>query len=156
KARDIEQARSIAVKLDKLGTTVSLAKHLGFLLDWHVIGPFDAKQQQGFKTVYPPEEKVDLTAEMPGKSGPIKWIHHALKEPNPSAGGRFGLIDLLKPLGTHHDAVAYAFTTIRVEKAIEAEFRGGADDNFSVWVNGKRAFGFEEYRNGVRYDRHRF
>ena len=36
------------------------------------------------------------------------------------------------------------------------EFRGAADDNFTVWVNGKRAFGFEEYRNGIRLDRHRF
>lgn len=155
-ARDIEQVKGIAVKLDKAGTSVSVAKHLGFLLDWHVAGPFDAKEQKGFKTVYPPEEKVDLTAEMQGKSGPLKWIHYSLKEPSPSAGGRFGLIDLLKPLGTHHDAVAYAFTTIHVDKAIEAEFRGAADDNFSVWVNGKRVFGFEEYRNGVRHDHHRF
>ena len=36
------------------------------------------------------------------------------------------------------------------------EFRGAADDNLSVWVNGARVFGFEEYQNGVRLDRHRF
>jgi hypothetical protein len=40
--------------------------------------------------------------------------------------------------------------------AVEAEFRGAADDNFTVWVNGKRTFGLEEWRNGVRLDRHRF
>src|SRR5262249_7925513 len=44
----------------------------------------------------------------------------------------------------------------RADAAREVEFRGAADDNFTVWVNGERAFGFEEYRNGVRLDRHRF
>ena len=155
-ARDIEQAKQIAVKLDKVGEKVSVAKHLGFVLDWHVVGPFDAKNLQGFKTKYPPEEKVDLAAEAAGRDGPLKWKRFTLKEPNPSAGGRFGLINLLEPLGTHHDAVAFAHATIRVEKSVDAEFRGAADDNFTVWVNGKRVFGFEEYRNGVRHDRHRF
>jgi len=86
----------------------------------------------------------------------LKWKRFTLKEPNPSSGGRFGMINLLEPLGTHHDAVAYAHATLRIDKSIEAEFRGAADDNFTVWVNGKRVFGFEEYRNGVRHDRHRF
>ena len=155
-ARDIEQTKQLAVKLDKLGEKVNVAKHLGFILDWHVIGPFDAKDQKGFKAVYPPEEKVDLAAELKGTNGPLKWKRFALKEPNPSGGGRFGLINLLEPLGTHHDSVAYAHAVIRVDKPIEAEFRGAADDNFTVWVNGRRVFGFEEYRNGVRHDRHRF
>jgi hypothetical protein len=154
--RDIEQTKQLAVKLDKLGEKVSVARHLGFILDWHVIGPFDAANQHGFKKVYPPEEKVDLKAELPGRDGTLKWKRFTLKEPNPSSGGRFGLINLLEPLGTHHDAVAFAYATIRIDKPIEAEFRGAADDNFTVWVNGKRAFGFEEYRNGVRHDRHRF
>jgi hypothetical protein len=65
-------------------------------------------------------------------------------------------VNLDKALGTTYDAVAYAYTTIRVPREGEAEFRGAADDNFTVWVNGRRAFGFEEYRNGVRLDRHRF
>ena len=41
-------------------------------------------------------------------------------------------------------------------EAREVEFRGAADDNFTVWVNGAKVFGFEEYNNGVRLDRHRF
>ena len=36
------------------------------------------------------------------------------------------------------------------------EMRGAADDNFTVWVNGVKVFAFEEWRNGVRLDRHRF
>ncbi|MCE9534454.1 MAG: hypothetical protein K8T89_25535 [Planctomycetes bacterium] len=155
-ARDIEQSKAIAGKLDKLGVQVSVIKHLGFVLDWHVIGPFDGLNQKGFATPYPPEEKVDLAATLQGKTGMVTWKRLTLKEANASAGGRLGLMNLLPTLGTHHDAVAYAYTVIHVGKAIETEFRGSADDNLSVWVNGKRAFGFEEYRNGVRHDRHRF
>ena len=44
----------------------------------------------------------------------------------------------------------------KLGEAREVEFRGAADDNLTVWVNGQRVFGFEEYRNGVRFDRHRF
>jgi len=152
-SRDIEQSKAVAAKLAKLGVQVSVIKHLGFVIDWHVIGPFDGKGGKSFTTAYPPEEKVDLTAELAGKTGMIKWIKLAGKETN---AGRIGLMNLLPSLGTHHDAAAYAFTTIHVEEAIEAEFRGAADDHFSAWVNGKRVFGFEEYRNGVRHDRHRF
>jgi hypothetical protein len=155
-ARDIEQTKQLAVKLDKVGEKVSVARHLGFILDWHAVGPFDAMGQQGFKTAYPPEKNVDLTAQFKGRDGVLKWKRFTLKEPSPSSGGRFGLINLIEPLGTHHDAVAYAYATIRVEKPVEAEFRGAADDNFTVWVNGRRVFSFEEYRNGVRHDRHRF
>ena len=59
-------------------------------------------------------------------------------------------------LGDADDAVAFAYTEFTVDRAGDVEFRGAADDNFTVWVNGERVFGFEEYRNGVRLDRHRF
>ena len=52
--------------------------------------------------------------------------------------------------------MAYAYTAFACRPRREVEFRGAADDNFTVWVNGQRVFGFEEYRNGVRLDRHRF
>jgi hypothetical protein len=63
---------------------------------------------------------------------------------------------LRAPLGDAEDAVAYAYTAFESTEVREVEFRGAADDNLSVWVNGARVFGFEEYRNGVRFDRHRF
>ena len=66
------------------------------------------------------------------------------------------LANLNDPLGQAEDAVAYAFTVFTVPEPLDVEFRGSADDNLTVWVNGKREFGFEEYRNGVRLDRHRF
>jgi hypothetical protein len=155
--RDVGQAKTVAGRLKDLGETVSVADHLGFLRDWFVIGPFDAKDMSGFKTVYPPEEKVDLTAEYDGKQKKVGWKRFTVAEPAPAAFNDKGLIvSVREPLGDADDAVAYATTAFRVTAESEVEFRGAADDNFTVWVNGQRVFGFEEYRNGVRLDRHRF
>ncbi len=154
-SRDLAQARTIASLLKERGVAVSVAEHLGFLGDWYVVGPFDANGRKGFATVYPPERKVDLAAILQGQKGKkLRWQRLRLPE---SATGRFPyFVDLTRPLGNADDAVAYAWTAFRVPTARTVEFRGAADDNFTVWVNGKRVFGFEEYQNGVRLDRHRF
>src|SRR5207302_4039540 len=68
-SRDLEQARRLQTKLKSLGVEVSVADHLGFLRQWHVIGPFDAKGMKGFTTPYPPETKIDLQATLEGKNG---------------------------------------------------------------------------------------
>jgi hypothetical protein len=155
--RDLQQAKKVAVGLEKVGVNVSVAKHLGFLTDWYVIGPFDALGMKGFKTVYPPERGIELRAELSGKGKKVSWKRFRVREPAPSSGGpHVALVDLRTALGDAEDAVAFAYTQIEVARAQDVEFRGAADDNFTVWVNGKREFGFEEYRNGVRFDRHRF
>jgi hypothetical protein len=157
--RDIPQARLAAIGLQKLGKKVSVAQHLGFLLDWYLIGPFDAQGQKGFKTTYPPEEKIDLKGEYQGQTDKVRWKRHRVQEPEPTAkGAHVALVDLRvkSALGHADDAVAFAYTEFTVPRAIEAEFRGAADDNFTVWVNGVKVFAFEEYKNGVRFDRHRF
>jgi hypothetical protein len=156
-ARDLQQAKRAAARLKDAGVSVSVAEHLGFFMDWYVIGPFDAMGMKGFKTVYPPEEKIDLAAELPGQKGTVRWKRFRVTEPPPSAPGpHVALVNLVEALGNAADAVAYAYTAFTVPEAREVEFRGAADDNFTVWVNGTRVFGFEEYRNGVRLDRHRF
>jgi hypothetical protein len=156
-SRDLQQVKTIAGRLGNLGVTVRVGEHLGFLSDWYVIGPFDAHGMKGFKTVYPPEKHVDLDAELDGKAGKVRWKRLAFREPPPAALPAAGVVlNLRGPLGDAEDAVAYAYTAFRVPAETVVEFRGAADDNFSVWANGERAFGFEEYRNGVRFDRHRF
>jgi hypothetical protein len=154
-SRDLAQARTAAARLRDLGVTVSPADHLGFLRDWYTLGPFDARGQKGFRTAYPPEEKIDLDAEYEGKDGKrLRWKRFTV--PEAPGGTHAALVNLREPLGDAEDAVGYAFTRLRVDREQEVEFRGAGDDNLSVWVNGVKAFGFEEYRNGVRMDRHRF
>jgi hypothetical protein len=155
--RDLQQAKRVAVGLLRQGVKVSVADHLGFLRDWYVIGPFDARELKGFAAVYPPEKKIDLAATYQGKGKKVHWKRFQVREPAPSTPGpHVALVNLRESLGDADDAVAYAYTEFTLPRAQSAEFRGGADDNFTVWVNGKKEFGFEEYRNGVRFDRHRF
>ncbi len=158
-SRDIRQGQLAAAGLLDLGVTTSLAEHLGFLMDWYLVGPFDAAGMKGFRTAYPPETKVDLKAQYQGKDGPVRWKFYRVREPSPKAASRHvALVDLRsrEALGDADDAVAFAYTEFTIPAARVVEFRGSADDNFTVWVNGERVFGFEEYRNGVRHDRHRF
>src|SRR5262249_45815971 len=132
--QDVPQAQALARALKEAGVTVSVAEHLGFLTDWYCIGPFDAKEMKGFKTVYPPEEKVDLTAEYAGKDGKVKWKRYKVKEALSGLPARAALVNLIEPLGNADDAVAYAYTAVEAPAATEVEFRGAADDNLSVWV----------------------
>jgi hypothetical protein len=157
-SRDLQQARLAASHLKAIGVEVSVADHMGFLRDWYCVGPFDAKGMKGFQMVYPPErDKLDLAAEYDGKEGKVRWKHYQVREPPPNAGAaHVALVNLREPLGDAADAVGYSYTAIEIAAPLEAEFRGAADDNFTIWVNGRRVFGFEEYRNGVRLDRHRF
>lgn len=159
KSRDILQAREAAVGLDTGGVNVSVGEHLGFLMDWHVIGPFDGKGQKGFHITYPPEKKIDLTEEFDGQNGKVRWKHFKVKETAATSKDRHqALVNLTdkNAIGNADDAVGFAYTEFTVDKAMKAEMRGAADDNFIVYVNGVKVFGFEEWRNGVRHDRHRF
>ena len=70
-SRDIPQGRAAAAGLLDLGVQVSVADHLGFLMDWYLVGPFDAHGMKGFTTPYPPEQKVDLKTAYAGKDGKV-------------------------------------------------------------------------------------
>ncbi len=159
KGRDLMQLREAALGLEKEKIKVSVAQQMGFITDWHLIGPFDGKGQKGLQTAYPPETKVDLAEELDGQKGKVRWIRHQVKEPANSSSDRHQALVNLRDktaLGNADDAVAFAYAEFNVEKAMKAEMRGSADDNFAVFVNGTKTFSFEEWRNGVRLDRHRF
>lgn len=158
-SRDIEQAREAAVGLLDLGTEVGIARHLGFLTDWHLLGPFDGMGQKGYHLAYPPEKTLDLMATYEARGKKLSWKPYAVKEPSPRVKAKHvALVNLResRALGDADDAVAFAYAEIHLDRPRKVEFRGAADDNFTVWVNGRRVFGFEEYRNGIRFDRHRF
>ncbi len=158
-ARDQQQLRDAAAGLAKVGESVSVARRMGFLTDWYVIGPFDGMGQTGIRRDYPPEHQIDLSAELDGQGRKVRWKRYRVREPAPTVrSGHQALVNLRdrEALGDADDAVGFAYTEFSIPHAVEAEFRGAADDNLTVWVNGRKAFAFEEWRNGVRLDRHRF
>jgi hypothetical protein len=153
-ARDDDQIRAAATALREKGETVDLPRHFGFLMDWHVIGPFDNRKRAGFDAVFPPETKVDLAAEYEGrevKAGEktvAKWLPF-------TSNSQFGMVDLNKPLGMHKEVTGYAFTVFESPAARDAELRLGCKNAWKVWCNGELLFARDEYHRGAQIDQYR-
>ncbi len=73
-ARDLDQVRAVADRLRDLGEAVDLAKQLGYIVRWKVIGPFDNAGGRGFDAVYGPEREIRFDAAYPGKTGTVRWV----------------------------------------------------------------------------------
>lgn len=145
-ARDASQVQTAAAKLAAQGVQASIVDQMGFVVDWWLLGPFDAPEYSGFDKVFPPEKKVDLAAKYDGQMGTIAWKRFH----NPDALGQLNLIDAV---ASTKEAVAYAYTELESPKDVDAQLRCGADDNCSVWLNGEKVFGRNQWLNGSRLDR---
>ncbi|MBI3863372.1 MAG: hypothetical protein HY290_15890 [Planctomycetia bacterium] len=146
-ARDSVQVTQAAQKLKMLGEPADVHSHLGLITNWWLVGPFDAPEKTGFATAFAPESKVDLGAAYKGQADKeIRWIRH-------KASDALGQLDLNGALGATREAVGYAYAEIDVAREQPAHLRCGADDNCSVWLNGRRVFAREQWLNGTRFDR---
>ncbi len=146
--RDEDQTNEIAGALKKLGVTVDLAKHFGFLMKWNVIGPFDNTERKGFDTVFPPEREVKPGAEYDGKTGKVKWKPFESKDER-------GKLDFNKPFGLLKDVTGYAMTTFDSPTERDAELRLGCKNGWKVWLNGELLFGRDEYHRGAQMDQYK-
>ena len=147
-ARDEDQINAIMKPLDKLGVKVDLARHFGFLQDWHLLGPFDNTGKKGFSVAYPPESEIKLDAKYAGQKGEVAWSKHVDEE-------KYGLIDLAKVTAPHKGAVTYALNEFVSDKAQTVDLRLGTPNAFKIWVNGELIFGREEYHRGISIDQYR-
>lgn len=147
-ARDKDQVDLIAKQLRKHGVPVDIAAHFGFLQTWVLVGPFDNAASKGFGTVYPPEQTVDLTQTYSGKDQQsLQWKTHMTAD-------TYGLVDLNKAIGKHHNAVAYAYAVVAVPVAQAVELRGGCNNAIKIFLNGKEICFRDEYHHGTRMDHH--
>lgn len=147
-ARDVDQIQGVARKLRELGETVDLPKLFGFLMQWKVIGPFDNTDAKGFAAVFPPEKKIDLTAEYNGKSGKVRWSDYVTKD-------EFGMVDINTVYQPLKSVTAYAYTEFVSDKARPVELRLGCKNAWKVWLNGKLLWEREEYHRGMQIDQYR-
>ena len=147
-ARDFNQCLALAQRLKALDVSVDPLARLGVVRDWLVVGPFDDPDEKGYATAFPPEKAIDLTATYAGKDGKLAWKSFTSEAPD-------GRIDLLKAIGPHDAAVAYAYTVVNCPKDQEVELRASGDDNLAVWVNGTKVIDHPTYRSHLRIDWHR-
>lgn len=146
-ARDSSQVTSAADRLRSVGETADVARQLGFVTDWWLVGPFDAPDKSGFGLVFEPENAVDLNAKFSRQNNSeISWVRHQPSDP-------LGQLNLVTVLGPSKDAVAYAWTEITVPTEINAQLRCCADDSCLVWLNSEIVSSHEQWLNGTRFDR---
>jgi hypothetical protein len=150
-ARDSSQVVRAAQSLRALGETVSIIDHLGFVIDWYVLGPFDAPEFTGFDQAFPPQEKpgepIDLKATCTGQGGkPIGWRRHETSD-------TLGQLNLIQAIASTKEAVGYAYTEVVSPREQRVELRCGADDNLTVWLNGEKVLARRQWLNGTRLDR---
>jgi hypothetical protein len=146
-ARELGQIKHLAGKLKELGQTVEMPTRLGFVVTWHVAGPFENAGDNGWDIAYPPEEKIDLQAEYVGKSGSVKWQEYATTD-------EYGVVDLNKAIGMHKGAAGYAATTFVAENDQAVEIRLGSPNATKVWVNGDLVTANRVYHTGVEIDQY--
>lgn len=147
-AQDKDQIDKAAKRLKDLGQEVDLAKHLGFILDWKLIGPFANVEQKGVETPYPPEKALDFKAEYDGKEGKVRWKDYVSKD-------QYGIVDLNVGVGQHTEAVGYAAAEFTSPAARDAEIRIGCFTVFKLWVNGELALHRADAYTGMSFDHYR-
>jgi hypothetical protein len=146
--RDEDQTSFLAGELKKMGVPVDLPRHFGFLMKWHVIGPFDNTERKGFDTAFPPEQEIKLGATYDGKEKPVKWQAFESQD-------EYGKIDLNKPLGMLKEVTGYAVNTFESPVERDVELRLGCKDAWKVWLNGELLFGRDEYHRGQQMDQYK-
>lgn len=99
--------------------------------DWHLIGPFDNANNAGFDKVYPPEEKVDLSAEYPAVKGNAKWRKMSFGD---------GRVHSLRRFDADGPLVCYLYRQINSPEAKKMRVSLGSDDGIKVWLNGELLF----------------
>jgi hypothetical protein len=146
-ARDLDQIKEAAQHLKDLGRPADLARHMGYVPTWHVLGPFDNGDDRGWDASYPPESRIDLAANLVGQKGPIRWIAYTTTDD-------YGLVDLTKVLDKHKGAVAYAYAEFVSDRAQPCELRHSSPNAIKVWLNGQLVAAHHVYHAGDPIDQY--
>lgn len=146
-ARDIAQVAAIADRLRKLGHPVDLARQLGYVVHWKVIGPFDNTGGRGFDQVYPPEREFRADATYPGKHGPVRWQDYTSRDD-------YGMVDFNQALGEEKAVVGYALTEFLSSRRQEVEIRMTSYNAPKLWVNGRLIAQYPIYHSGGQPDQY--
>ena len=146
-SRDLDQIKAAAAKLNELKAKPDVPLHMGFVMSWHVVGPFDNTGDKGWDIAYPPETKLDLAAKYEGQKGEVRWFETTTQD-------EFGIVDLATVLDKHKGAIAYVATEFVSEKAQEVDIRVGCINAHNVWLNGEELTANHVYHAGMEVDQY--
>lgn len=146
-SRDLDQIKDLAAKLKEQKQEVDLPTHMGYLMSWHIVGPFDNVEDKGWDVAYAPEASVDLAASYEGVKGKINWVEHTTKE-------EYGIVDLTQVLDKHKGAISYAYTEFVSADDATVDLRLGSINATKVWLNGELLSANHVYHAGMEVDQY--
>jgi hypothetical protein len=158
-ARALDQIKSSSKKLRELGKPVNVPLHMGFVMQWRLIGPFDNTDKKGFDVAYPPEKEIDLQAKYEGKVGKVSWIEHVTKDEygivdlnvifdRPKEGDAYELTD------EHKGAAGYASSSFVSATERDVDLRIGCINANKIWLNGELLTANQVYHAGMEVDQY--
>lgn len=107
---------------------------LGVVFDWRVAGPFPSPGADPLSHPFPPERVIDYAAQYPTKHNLVQWA--APKDARPLTLRPTGWVEIDYPY--QDDTAIYATTTITVPEATPAYAHVRADDDFALFLRGRR------------------
>ncbi len=121
----------LAARLGAHAERLRIARRLGFVSDWWIVGPFPfGGPGTGLGDVHVGEPDVDLNATYKVGDNELAWTHH----PGSAATTHVNLMGIF---GTVERQVCYAYVAIDVAEAQDVVVRMGSDDGIKLWVNGE-------------------
>ncbi|WP_442481355.1 hypothetical protein [Aeoliella sp. SH292] len=148
-ARDLDQIKKCKAALEEKGEKIDLAKHMGFVTSWRVIGFFDNSGKDKFAVAYPPEETIDFEASYDGKTEAATWRAEPI-----TTDDDLGNIDLNDAMGPEKGAAVYMYAEVDVPAAQAVQVRYASPNGVRVWVNGKLVASNEVYHAGGEVDQY--
>jgi hypothetical protein len=99
-----------------------------FIIDWNLIGPFDAPNMSYLQVAYPPEKEIDLSQTYRGKGEvPLRW-KKIQAEPS-------GFIRLENRVSPSERGIVYGHVYVFSPEKREALMLVGSDDGVRIWLN---------------------
>ncbi len=119
-----------AVKALDAHRTSSLRPSDGYLVDWDVIGPFSAREENG----------IGFAAIDVGEVTAVNWVEHAGTEyywSHVITKNGAAVVDLSREFGAKAEGIAYAAAEVYVNRDMDATIRVETREEVACWVNGQ-------------------
>jgi len=110
---------------------------------WYVVGTF---AREGSSSV--PLRNVDVSAKIKTDAGPVAWQTVAWDDPKQP-------LDLAPLFKRRENVSAYLYRSIQSPGRASIELRVSADDDFTVWLNGRKVIGPVEDGGAAAYAKHK-
>ena len=120
-----------AIALRKLGHAAeanTLARTLGFIEDWAILGAFDNEDGKGFLTASPPERAIDFAGSVDGPFVPLIWR----RLPAPI---ELGAVKFARAVAPAEAGMAYLATWVHVDADTDARLCLSTTDATRAWIN---------------------